>query len=102
MRCRFCRFNRKNLTRVRPSRCPGCGRKRWEYRQPDRGQQRIHYVNILAVGESMLLPWDTVNKCYTTRYSQVLRGAVARVAKKYGRKFEAIRHIGGLKVTRIA
>jgi hypothetical protein len=50
----------------------------------------------------MILPWDMVNKRYTTRYSQVLRQAVARVAKKYNREFEAIRHIGGLKVTRIA
>jgi hypothetical protein len=101
MICRFCKNKYVGLTRVRPSFCPTCGKNHWQIHPKRRGQARLYDISPLAPGEALILPWDLDKMMYTVEKSQVMRLCVTRQAAKLGWTIDIIRHIAGLKVTRL-
>jgi len=96
MYCRFCWNNHKNLTRVRPSLCPKCGRRGWKV-----GNDRIKYhFEGMRIGEPRIYPWE-IDKCYNyCDYNKIACNA-RYWAKKLNIKLYIRRHLAGVEVTRI-
>lgn len=101
MLCKSCAYKFSNLTRVWPSFCPKCGYRRRKSTQNRPGQAIKYDISQLVPGGSTILPWGTATMMYTTAKSQVMRACVKESAKKLGWTVEVIRHIAGLKVTRL-
>jgi hypothetical protein len=96
--CNRCKHRQKYLTRYYPSKCPKCGHK-W---QSEPLISHKYSIAFLIIGQSTIILWPKPEMMYTTRNSQLMRIYIARQSKKLGWTVEVIRHIAGLKVTRLS
>ena len=96
--CLYCGYKKKYLIRYYPSICPKCHHK-W---QSEPYSRRKYDISSLIIGGSIIIPWDKKDMMYVFDKSQVMRICIARQSKKLGWQVEVIRHIAGIKVTRLS
>lgn len=98
IKCKTCGLIWKYLIPIRPSKCPKCNIK-WS---PDGLGKRKYDISSIIIGASIIIPWKNSNMMYTVDNSQVIKQRVREHAKKLGWQVECLRHVAGIKVTRLS
>lgn len=63
-------------------------------------RDKLH-LGKLAIGQELLVKWDTKIKCYNRKQSNSLRNNVRQYGRKHNKVFEVTRHMAGLFIKRL-
>lgn len=96
--CQKCGYKWKKKKRKAvgpPRRCPACNTLRW-FKDKPKKTSMVSILRNLKQGEYIVFPWkQDIQKNY------LISSAVHNFSSLYGKKFELLSTLGGLKVTSV-